>query len=373
MKSLLLMAGKDGVGKKKQEVDTDDSHDSETKDKAHTFRKRRLSLDNLRQAAQKEHDKKGPAQEEGDDDDDDPFSFFTEPPPTGALNDEGENSIPPPPTSPSTEETDNAQAEDGEKAQSFRKRRLSLTVAIHENGDGDANDDALASVTPVEPPPPSRRRLDDSERLSSPEAPPKLPPKPQALLNRLPSMTFHASDLLAHKPTPTSSSHNHVLYQQKNAPPQRPTLDTLIPPQDMPPWSQSAQQQLQKEQQQKQLQQNGKHHSNSLPFPKHVVGTFSCHGVEPIYDKYRYEEDPVDNDNNEGEDEEGADGTVHRSVKTTHEKPTTAAKINQDRGGVSFPYGNSARTALFAVYDGTYPYAFVGGVGLRGRCGLVWL
>jgi hypothetical protein len=31
-----------------------------------------------------------------------------------------------------------------------------------------------------------------------------------------------------------------------------------------------------------------------------------------------------------------------------------AAKINQDRGGVAFPYGNSTRTALFAVYDGTY-------------------
>merc|ERR1739848_489142 len=33
-------------------------------------------------------------------------------------------------------------------------------------------------------------------------------------------------------------------------------------------------------------------------------------------------------------------------------KLTMAAKINQDRGGVAFPYGNSVRTALFAVYDG---------------------
>jgi hypothetical protein len=34
-------------------------------------------------------------------------------------------------------------------------------------------------------------------------------------------------------------------------------------------------------------------------------------------------------------------------------KLTMAAKTNQDRGGVAFPYGNSSRTALFAVYDGT--------------------
>ena len=35
-------------------------------------------------------------------------------------------------------------------------------------------------------------------------------------------------------------------------------------------------------------------------------------------------------------------------------RPTTAAKINQDRGGVAFPYGNCPKTALFAAYDGMY-------------------
>jgi len=31
---------------------------------------------------------------------------------------------------------------------------------------------------------------------------------------------------------------------------------------------------------------------------------------------------------------------------------TTVAKINQDRGGIAFPYGGCPRTALFAAYDG---------------------
>ena len=63
---------------------------------------------------------------------------------------------------------------------------------------------------------------------------------------------------------------------------------------------------------------------DSLPFPKKLVWTYSCHGIEPIFD-----------DENEDED-----------------IPSTVAKINQDRGGVAFPYGNCARTALFSVYDG---------------------
>lgn len=61
----------------------------------------------------------------------------------------------------------------------------------------------------------------------------------------------------------------------------------------------------------------------TLPFPRHVVGTYSCHGVEPIYDQ-------------ESAGEYGA----------------STAKINQDRGGVAFPYANCPRTALFAAYDG---------------------
>jgi len=55
-----------------------------------------------------------------------------------------------------------------------------------------------------------------------------------------------------------------------------------------------------------------------LPFLNTTLGTYSCHGVEP--DWY------------------SADGV--------------AAKINQDRGVIVYPYGGDNRKALFAVFDG---------------------
>lgn len=73
-----------------------------------------------------------------------------------------------------------------------------------------------------------------------------------------------------------------------------------------------------------------RHHDTldcDLPFPRHVVGTYSCHGVEPLYDFSSCNDS--DNDN----------------LKSI-------AKINQDRGGVAYPYGNCPWTALFAAYDG---------------------
>jgi len=73
-----------------------------------------------------------------------------------------------------------------------------------------------------------------------------------------------------------------------------------------------------------------------LPFPRSIVGTFSCHGVEPLYDS--------DYEREEEEEEE--------EVVEVDKGSTTVAKINQDRGGVAFPYGNCPRTALFAAYDG---------------------
>ena len=103
--------------------DDADDHDHEdgsetTEDRAQTFRKRRLSLDNLRQTAQDAEkqqlhrtQKEGEVDEQEIDDDDDPFSFFKEPPPPGVLK--GDD-VPPP--------------QENDKAQSFRKRRLSLTL-----------------------------------------------------------------------------------------------------------------------------------------------------------------------------------------------------------------------------------------------------
>jgi serine/threonine protein phosphatase PrpC len=40
------------------------------------------------------------------------------------------------------------------------------------------------------------------------------------------------------------------------------------------------------------------------------------------------------------------------NVLNRQPKVTTSAKIDRDRGGVAYPYGDSPRTALFAVYDG---------------------
>ena len=66
-----------------------------------------------------------------------------------------------------------------------------------------------------------------------------------------------------------------------------------------------------------------------LPFPRNVVGTYSCHGIEPVYDC-----DAIPFGANQ-------DDTL-----------TAIAKINQDRGGIAFPYANCPRTAVFAAYDG---------------------
>jgi protein phosphatase 2C family protein 2/3 len=78
-----------------------------------------------------------------------------------------------------------------------------------------------------------------------------------------------------------------------------------------------------------------------LPFPRHIVGTFSCHGMEPVYDS--------DYDDSE-EEEEGVAAATETTATT--KGTTTIAKINQDRGGVIYPYANSHNMALFAVYDG---------------------
>ncbi len=64
--------------------------------------------------------------------------------------------------------------------------------------------------------------------------------------------------------------------------------------------------------------------SVASPFGPEIVGTYSCHGIEPAYDE------------------------VDRS-------DTVVNKINQDRGCMVYPYGNSenrARQALFAAFDG---------------------
>jgi len=73
------------------------------------------------------------------------------------------------------------------------------------------------------------------------------------------------------------------------------------------------------------------HPCDTLPFPRDIVGTYSCHGMEPIY-------------------EEDYDCCVHEWIND--ENASTIAKINQDRGGIAFPFASCKRTALFGAYDG---------------------
>ncbi|KAL7552607.1 hypothetical protein ACHAWF_015844 [Thalassiosira exigua] len=82
-----------------------------------------------------------------------------------------------------------------------------------------------------------------------------------------------------------------------------------------------------------------------LPFPRDVVGTYSCHGCEPVYDS-DYEEEEEEEEEEKNANEEGRQGSQLSLPKTA------TAKINQDRGGITYPYANSDRQALFAVYDG---------------------
>lgn len=108
--------------------------------------------------------------------------------------------------------------------------------------------------------------------------------------------------------------------------------------------------------------------ADRLPFAPDVVGTFSCHGVEPA--EQSEEEDEGDGEIKENQSDADTftplqqffvTGDLEDPQVVSFEEPNlesvceTCAKINQDRGGVVFPYGKSDKTALFAVYDGHGP------------------
>jgi serine/threonine protein phosphatase PrpC len=147
---------------------------------------------------------------------------------------------------------------------------------------------------------------------------------------------------------------------------------------------------------------------DKLPFPKQVVGIYSCHGMEPVYDDDCEDEEDGETDDGGGHSNRELPGDVDDHDESRHSwnfpppppisstvtavteggaaqlqftpvKPSsstalasrstepepsssptstsqvrssTVAKINQDRGGVAFPYGNCRHQALFSVYDG---------------------
>lgn len=71
------------------------------------------------------------------------------------------------------------------------------------------------------------------------------------------------------------------------------------------------------------------------PFPLDIMGTYSCHGIEPA------EEDEEGDEQYDGDDD--CSGGYRSGIRQ---------KINQDRGCVAHPYNGSNEQALFMVLDG---------------------
>jgi len=269
-------------------------------DKSLTFRKRKLSLTNLREIGNK---KSTPSPQNATFD---LQAFQTKQNATVDLQVLQQQS------QHSQSTTDNE-----EKAHSFRKRRLSLT---HSREDSSHEDHESSQ---------KRRRHSDASLSSLDSGGAAATAAAAAAVSQsnlkqqqLKSRIVHAPELLAHPPPSPMPASDNRLYEQSAPPQQKPLLDTGES--GSPKWKKRHTRHMHEDE-------------RKLPFPRDIVGTFSCHGVEPIYDD--------DNDYewcSPGQSQDNPD------------KLTTAAKINQDRGGVAFPYGNCAKTALFAVYDGMF-------------------
>jgi len=262
-------------------------------DKGKTFRKRRLSLTKLRQLDNTNGDENETNNNDGE---------FGKP----ALN-----------QLDLVESMENPN-DSNDKAHTFRKRRLSLTSKNSKAIPSFAveSEDRESQTNP------KRRRKESDISVSSSCS-------NHAVNGRsmnLQSKTLHAAEILS--PSPNDSALLPKFYQQA-APPQQLSLGDESELKT-PKW---------KERHIRPHAEDDK----SLPFPRDVVGTFSCHGVEPIYD---------DNDFNSPSGDDDDHSVTEQKFPTSPKKVTMAAKINQDRGGVAFPYGNSIKTALFAVYDG---------------------
>mmetsp|Transcript_10379 Transcript_10379/g.25117 ORF Transcript_10379/g.25117 Transcript_10379/m.25117 type:complete len:531 (+) Transcript_10379:105-1697(+) len=284
------MATSDADGKLDENDKTKISVEAEEKGK--TFRKRRLSLTKLRQL---DYDS-------GEDDN------------NRDNNDRiGRSTL----ISTDLVESEEKSNTDNDKAHTFRKRRLSLTSS---NGEITSS---LASESEEQSPTPFKRLRKASDASVSD------PCSTYAVTggsNNLKSKTLHAAEILS--PSPSDSALLPKFYQEA-APPQQFSFANK-PEMKTPKWKE------------RHVQQHIED-DKSLPFPRDVVGTFSCHGVEPIYD---------DGDSHYSLGEDNEDTADDNHEMSTRKKLTMAAKINQDRGGMAFPYGNSARSALFAVYDG---------------------
>jgi len=209
----------------------------------------------------------------------------------------------------SAEKPPKQQQEVDEKASTFRKRRLSLT---HTN---KLEDEPAAQ----------RRRSSAASVVASSQT-------------GLQSRIVHAAELLGQHPPLSPANNGSILYHQQPLPP-LPLIDTSAALTVQPKWK----------------KRHHVHEEHKLPFPRDIVGTYSCHGVEPVYDSDYEHDDEADKDYiPEGQEEEKKDVSLEETIEKEEkeDKPSMVAKINQDRGGIAFPYGDCPKTALFAVYDG---------------------
>jgi protein phosphatase PTC2/3 len=348
-----------------------------------------------------------------------------------------------------------------EKAHTFRKRRLSLTqqAKCHtddadddDNDGGDDDDDEDDASLPQAKRPRRRRRSSSvsSTTLSDTNGDASTHPHPHHTRTRI----AHSTELLGngHEPPPSPAVHAESVLYQKGTTLPAPNSNHyyyLEPPSlELPEASESNHH----HHHQQHHDNDGNNHDDSpynnnnnknnstwiqqlqpkwkrrmhltdetkLPFSKSIVGTFSCHGVEPIFHEaaaadhhpqQNYDDPNHDQQNDHHVDDDHVHGEHHHAAllendawqppptKLNHhqnmknngdqkattaddadtqptlavvvhpqppvvtvikqqqqqQQPTMVAKINQDRGGIAFPYGNSRTCALFAVYDGHGP------------------
>lgn len=306
------------------EVMTTDNDDKD--EKSHTFRKRRLTfpthhLDGAAKAAaavaelDNEDDSDPDGQTEGGDQtqlnnhSNDKAKQEAEGLPNDQLEDQ--------------EEDDGAQAyadhesplrDDSEKSRTFRKRRLTLTS---NSVQGAAT--AMFHIEDAEFSNVKKRRMSEMSHSSM-----------STMGSTVRTTIHHAGEILRQPPSPSVAPQNRLYAGPHN-------LEHDVTEEEkksQPRWK-------------RRMTRRHSEDETKLPFPRSVVGQFSCHGIEPVYDSdYEHTEDDEDEDDEWLSEIPREDGTM------VARKVTTSAKINQDRGGIAFPYGKHPKTALFAVYDG---------------------
>ena len=477
--------GGGGVGGEEEEEEEKEKKDEKEEDanKAHTFRRRRLSLSNHQRSSSSPPPGDGRQHHdalEGEEKVDDDFGMERTTPSGDDDDDDDDDDLPPAQLEVAVAAAAASALGDGgeratdtdadSKAHTFRKRRLSLTNRVAAADGDDAGSHGSGSLRTSggrhtsNHPNSLKRRLSEASGASSVHS------------NNGPLLTntVHAGELFGTDhpgPPPSPALHDSVLYRYyglgggggtashpptavllppgggANGAPPAASFSLVPPPTVQPRWK----------------RRHVVREHSKLPFPQEIVGIFSCHGMEPVYDSDYEEEEEVEEDGDvqklavtgvgagtvmmpqvtatggqppdiPGDFDFGGGGASssphsrewlpndgnnsiallpgenhsHDRNSATHlqidRAPThasadpgppdlgmgdeggpqgippslpvldppnhppdasafpiphplppqqrTVAKINQDRGGMAYPYGGKAKTALFAVYDG---------------------